>query len=188
MRPYATGVIAAATGLAYVWLSSRSDAVFMGTVESWGARPGASTPISFVASPLLHASAGHLLFNLLLFLVFAPAVEQRVKGWGLALIYVLSGAAGVGAHLLGPQTATLIGASGAVSGVLGAHLRLRPWGRLSMALVGVWAALNLAGLLILDRAGARGISYLCHLAGLAAGALIAAALPSSRPAKARRAA
>lgn len=187
MRPYVTVVIAALTGGMFLWLRSRPDADFLRVVEAWGARPGAATPISFVASPALHASATHLLLNLLLFLVFAPSLEKRVKGWGLALVYVLSGAAGVAAHLaLAPGSATLIGASGAVSGVLGAHLAKRPWGKVSIAAGGLWAAANLAGAL-LDRGGSTGISYLSHLGGLAAGALISAALPASRPAKARKA-
>jgi membrane associated rhomboid family serine protease len=186
VKPWATVVIAAATAVAYLWLASRPDAAFNATVESWGARRGASTPIAFVASPIVHATATHLLLNLLLFLSFAPAVEKRVAGWGLALIYVLSGAAGVAAHLaLGPGGATLIGASGAVSGVLGAHLVKRPWGKISLAAGGIWAAANLAGWL-LDRGGAYGISYLSHLGGLAAGALISAALPASRPARPRK--
>ena len=186
MKPYATVLIAAATAGAYLWLASRPDAVFNATVESWGARRGASTPISFVASPIVHASTTHLLVNLLLFLTFAPPVEKRVKGWGLALVYVLSGAAGVAAHLaLAPGGATLIGASGAIGGVLGAHLVKRPWGKISIAAGALWAAANLAGWL-LDRKGAYGISYLSHLGGLAAGALIAAVLPASRPAKPRK--
>ena len=184
MRPYATVVIAALTAAVHLWLASRPEAVFNATVESWGARRGASTPISFVASPIVHASLKHLLLNLLLFLAFAPAVEKRVKSWGLALVYVLSGAAGVAAHLaLAPGSATLIGASGAVSGVLGAHLVKRPWGKISIAAGALWAAANLAGAL-LDRGGS--ISYFSHLGGMAAGALIAAVLPASRPAKPRK--
>lgn len=182
MRPWATVVIAAATAAVYLWLASRPDAEFSRVLEA-----GASTPIAFVASPLLHASTTHLLLNLLLLLAFGPSLEKGIRGWGLALVYVLSGAAGVAAHMAGsPGGALLVGASGAVSGLLGAHAARRPWGKLSIAAAGVWAAANLAGLL-LDRGGAYGISWLSHLGGLAAGALISAALPSQRPAKARKA-
>lgn len=180
-RPWATVAIAAATAAVYFWLASRPDAEFSRALEA-----GASAPIAFVASPLLHASTTHLLLNLLLLLAFGPALEKRIRSWGLALVYALAGAAGVAAHLAGAPGGLLVGASGAVSGLLGAHAARRPWGKLSIAAAGVWAAANLAGLL-LDRGGVYGISWLSHLGGLAAGALISAALPSSRPAKARKA-
>jgi membrane associated rhomboid family serine protease len=187
--PYATAALAALTAGVYAWLGSRPDADFLRVVEAVGARPGASTPIAYVASPVVHASTGHLLLNLLLLLGFGPAVEKRVRWWGLLLVYVLAGAAGVAAHLAwvppGLRMSPLVGASGAVSGVIGAHLVLQPWGKLSAGLAGLWAAANLAGLLLLDRGGTRGISYLCHLGGTAAGALIAA-LPLSSPRAARR--
>jgi membrane associated rhomboid family serine protease len=184
-KPYATVVIAAATAGVHLWLASRPDAVFDAAVDAWGAR--ASKPVTFVTSLFLHESKGHLLLNLLLFLVFAPAVEKRLRGWGLALVYGLSGVAGVAAHLAWAPSGMLIGASGAISGVLGAHAWLRPWGKGSIAAAALWALANLAGLLVLVRGGSGGISYLSHLGGMAAGALIAAALPASRRAKARKA-
>jgi membrane associated rhomboid family serine protease len=184
--PYATALIAALTAAVYLWLASRPDADFQKTAETLGARPGASRPVSFVASPLIHASAGHVLVNMLLLLVFGWPIETRLRARGLLLTYVLAGIAGVAAHLAyvppGLRMAPLVGASGAVSGVIGAHLVLRPWGRLSVALAGLWAAANLAGLLLLDRGGDRGLSYLCHLGGTAAGA-ISALRPSTRRAR-----
>ena len=189
--PWATLLIAAATTAFYVWLASRPDEAYLRTVDAWGLKPGGSQPISFVASTVVHEGWKHLGLNMLLLLVFAPAVEKRVRSWGLALIYVLAGVAGAAAHLAwlppGLKMMTLVGASGAVSGAIGAHLALRPWGKTSLLLAGAWAALNLAGLLVLDRAGARGISYLSHLGGLAAGALIAAALLAIRPSAERKA-
>lgn len=191
MKPWATLGIAAATALAFLWLSSRPDEAYLRAVDALGVKPGASTPISFVGAPVVHLSWSHLGLNMVLLLVFGPAVEKRAKGWGLLLIYVLSGIAGAAAHLAwvpsGQKMMTLVGASGAVSGVMGAHLALRPWGKVSISLASLWAFANLAGLLVLDRAGARGVSFLCHLGGQAAGALIGAALLSIRPAKPRKA-
>ena len=189
--PLATIAIAAATAGVYAWLASRPDEAYLRTVDAWGLKPGSSQPISFVASAVVHQNWAHLGLNMALLLAFGPPVEKRVRSWGLALLYVLAGIAGAAAHLAwvppGLRMMTLVGASGAVSGVIGAHAALRPWGKTSLVLALSWAALNLAGFLLLDRAGGRGISYLSHLGGLAAGAAIAAALLAIRPAKERKA-
>ncbi len=188
--PFASIAIAAATAAFFLWLDAMPDEAFLRRVEAWGLKPG-SQPVSLVASAVVHKSWAHLGLNMVLLLAFGPAVEKRVRSWGLALLYVLAGVAGAASHLAwmppGLRMMTLVGASGAVSGVIGAHAVLRPWGRTSVAFALGWAALNLAGLLLLDRGGAREISYLSHLGGLAAGAAIAAALLAIRPAKARKA-
>jgi membrane associated rhomboid family serine protease len=176
--PFVTLGLAALTGGVYALFASRPDAEFSRAVEVAG-----SGAISYVASPALHVSRAHLLLNLALLLGFGPPVERRLKGWGLALVYVLSGAAGVGAHQLA-SAAPLIGASGAVSGVLGANAAARPWGRASIAVAALWGLANAAGWLLWPSAG---LSYASHLGGLLAGALIAAALPSSRPPARRKA-
>ena len=167
--PFVTLGIAALTGAVYAWLASRPDAEFLRAVEIRA------------ASPLLHASLSHLLVNLALLLAFGPSIEKRAKGWGLALVYVLSAAAGVGAHQLASGL-PLVGASGAVSGVIGAHAGVRPWGKASVVAAALWGVANAAGWLVWPGAG---LSYASHLGGLVAGGVVAA-LIASRGRKSRR--
>jgi membrane associated rhomboid family serine protease len=178
--PWATAAIAAVTIGAYLWSASRSDAALIGLVEAGGLRADDARPGRYLTSLLLHASALHLGMNVVLLGLFGPGVEGRVGALGLAFTYVLSGVLGGLAHVLLVPTAlraaALVGASGAVSGVLGAHAALLPRKRVQLALVVLWALVNLGGAVIFDRAGARGLSYAAHLGGLVAGALAGAVL------------
>jgi membrane associated rhomboid family serine protease len=176
-RPWATGAIAALTVLAYAWTATRADADYDRILGAMALRADVPRAAPFLTSILLHASFLHLAFNLVLLGVFGPAVEARIHAVGLCFAYAIAGAAGGLAHVvLAPaalRTAALIGASGAVSGVVGAHAALFPEKKGMLGLAVVWGLANLAGLLVLDRAGSRGLSYAAHLGGLLAGGAFA---------------
>jgi membrane associated rhomboid family serine protease len=76
----------------------------------------------------LHGGLFHLLGNVWFLWVFGANVEGRVGGWRYLLIYALAGLAAAGAQVAtGPLSPVpMIGASGAISGVLGAYLVLFP--------------------------------------------------------------
>jgi membrane associated rhomboid family serine protease len=76
----------------------------------------------------------------------------------------------------GMRPMALVGASGAVSGLMGAHAVLRPERKIHLGLAVLWAALNLAGMFAIDRAGEHRVSYAAHLGGLAAGLVLGFAL------------
>ncbi len=92
----------------------------------WGLTPAKSTWYTYVTHVFMHGSWSHLLGNLFLFLIAAPALEDR---WGRALFagfFVATGVAAGGFHALmelGSEI-PLVGASGAISAVLGAFLVL----------------------------------------------------------------
>jgi membrane associated rhomboid family serine protease len=180
--PWATAAIAVVTLGAYLWAAAKDDAGLIALIEAGGLRADDPRPGRFLTSLAIHASALHLGVNLVLLGLFGPGVESRARAWGLAFVYVLSGVLGGLAHVLFVptvlRTAALVGASGAVSGVLGAHAALLPKRRIHLVLVVLWAGLNLAAAAFLDRAGARGLSYAAHLGGLASGALLGALLGS----------
>lgn len=94
---------------------------------TWGLTPAESTWYTYVTHVFMHGSWGHLLGNLFLFLIAAPALEDR---WGRALFagfFVTTGVAAGGFHALmelGSEV-PLVGASGAISAVLGAFLVLQ---------------------------------------------------------------
>ena len=77
----------------------------------------------------LHAGALHLIMNCLALLAFGPPVARRYGGgWFLAL-FLLSGVAGALTHLAFHWGASegVVGASGGISGLMGAALRLIRW-------------------------------------------------------------
>lgn len=85
-------------------------------------------PATFLTYAFLHGDIWHLGTNMLFLWVFGDNVEDALGHWRFLLFYLLCAAAGALAHgLLNIQSeAPLIGASGAVSGVVAAYLLLHP--------------------------------------------------------------
>lgn len=90
--------------------------------------------MSLVSALFLHASWLHLLGNLAYLLVFGIPVENRLGSLGLLVVFLLGGA--MANAIVSERVAWLdtpiIGASGAVSAVVGAYLGLFPSGRIGM--------------------------------------------------------
>lgn len=139
------------------------------------------TPVSNV---LLHASFAHLIGNLLFLWVFGDNVEDAMGHVRFLLFFFLCGIGGSLAHaVMYPQSEQpLIGASGAISGVIAAYLMLHPqvriWGlafkwfplRLpALYALGAWIFVQLASA-VFDTQGIVG--WWAHLGGLVTGAVL----------------
>ncbi|MGD9694991.1 MAG: rhomboid family intramembrane serine protease [Thermoleophilia bacterium] len=138
-------------------------------------------------SQFLHADWMHLIFNMLFLWVFGNNIEDRLGRLRYLPFYLACGAiAGLAQAVADPDSAVpLIGASGAISGVLGAYLVLYPR-------VGVWTVvlpffflpfkipawiwlliyLALQVLYLGDSAGGGDVAYLAHIGGFVAGAAL----------------
>ncbi len=81
-----------------------------------------------ITSLFVHAGILHVLFNVLFFHCFSLPIESLMGSVRYAIFYLLCGLAGVIVHSLGePDSFTpLVGASGAVTGMLAAHTLLLP--------------------------------------------------------------
>lgn len=126
----------------------------------------------------MHSGFTHLLFNMLGLWMFGSDVEIR---WGtprFLRFYLMCGVGAGLAWLLGSWNSEvpLVGASGAVYGVLAAYAML--WPRRRLLLWGIapiearWVAVGYAAISFFSMAGERhaGVAHFAHLAGLAAGA------------------
>src|ERR1700694_2956217 len=115
------------------------DGALDGFIRRWGLVPadvleslhgndGPAALVTLLTSTFLHAGWLHLLSNLLYLAVFGPPVERRVGAARFALLYVASGLAGSVAYLVAQPTSEVpaVGASGAIAGVIAAHLVLFP--------------------------------------------------------------
>ncbi len=103
----------------------------VGAVE----RVGDSFPlVTLFTSMFMHGGLGHLLGNLVFLWVFGPAVEEATGPWRYALYYLAWGIAAAGAHIwVDPTSAVpVLGASGAIGGVLGSYLLLFPSSKLEV--------------------------------------------------------
>jgi membrane associated rhomboid family serine protease len=97
--------------------------------QRWGFIPDAPRASALVTHAFLHGGWMHLIGNIFMLLLAGPAIEDR---WGRALFgvtYLLSGVAGALVHmgLAHGSSLPLVGASGAIAGMLGAFL-VRLWG------------------------------------------------------------
>jgi membrane associated rhomboid family serine protease len=92
------------------------------------------TPIT---SMFLHGSWGHIITNMLFLWVFGNNVEDSMGHGRFAVFYIVCGLAAAAAHVaLDPASPVpTVGASGAISGVMGAYLLLYPRARVSMLFI-----------------------------------------------------
>ena len=97
-------------------------------------------PINFLTpfiSMFLHGGWGHLLGNALFFWVFGNNIEDSMGHFRFVVFYLLCGLAASLAHILVQPGSPLptVGASGAISGILGAYLVLYPNVRVRMLFI-----------------------------------------------------
>ena len=137
----------------------------------------------------LHADWIHLLGNLVFLLIFGLPAERVMGPWRFLLLFLLGGAmANLAAVLtIDNPDRVVIGASGAVSAVIGAYLALFPGARLGVVLplglflefvrapafllIGIWAALQVLFAYIGPAFGA--VAWAAHVAGFLFGVLFA---------------
>ncbi|MCU0859533.1 MAG: rhomboid family intramembrane serine protease [Thermoplasmata archaeon] len=137
-----------------------------------------------ITSMFAHADFGHILLNMLGLAFIGMPFEERVGTRPFIVLYFLSGLAGTLVFAVArwddPYVA-VVGASGAISGVLGAYARTFPNERMSMILMfiplppmRIWVIVGLFVLIQMVLAfGSTNIAWEAHLGGLAAGILFA---------------
>jgi len=150
--------------------------------------PDKNVLASVVSAMFLHAGWGHLLGNMLYLWIFGNNIEDRLGRMRYLLFYLTAGIVATLAFVVpnGTSTTTLVGASGAIAGVLGAYLVMFPTARVTVILpplfflpfrlpallvLGSWFVLQLFAGDTVDMAGG-GVAYLAHVAGFVAGAVI----------------
>lgn len=176
------------------------EPVLAAVASAWGVVPGELTgtlapaayqpvpePLTLITYQFLHGGWGHLLPNMLFLWVFADNIEDAYGHVAFALLYLTCGVvAGLAYVLTTPSSAApLVGASGAVSGILGAYLVLFPKARvwillflrLPLRVGALWVLGGWFGLQVfswwMDQGGAEtGVAWGAHVGGFLAGAAI----------------
>ena len=135
----------------------------------------------------VHFDAAHLLTNMVTLLLVGPPLANLLGPGRFLLIFFLTGIAGnLASHLLAPTAGLKAGASGAVSGVLGAlgGTGLDPgWGGRFARWQVIGAVFAIYALLV---GAGDGSDHVAHLGGLAAGILLGAVLTPSSGVSTRR--
>jgi rhomboid family protein len=91
---------------------------------------------TIITAMFLHAGFLHIAGNMLYLFIFGPAVEQRMGARRYSIFYFLCGiAAALATVAMGPHSRIpVIGASGAIAGILGGYFVLYPRGRITTIL------------------------------------------------------
>lgn len=209
---WATPLLFAILWLAYLWASTRPEAVRHGLMAEWGALSGGLTPADLLAwwsdgerwlrllsALFVHADWAHLLGNLVFLLIFGLPAERVMGPWRFLLLFLLGGAFAnlVAVLAIASPDRLVIGASGAVSALIGAYLALFPRARLGVVLplglflefvrapasllIGIWALLQVVFAYIGPAFGA--VAWSAHAGGFVFGGVFALV---SRRAIARR--
>lgn len=170
-----------------------------------GKKPGLEpTPISvyitLLTSMFMHGGWAHILGNMWFLWIFGDNIEEDMGRWRYVGFYLLCGLLASLAHVLlsawGKSAETpSLGASGAISGVMGAYLVLHPHRRVTVLLlriithvpgyvaVGIWFVFQvIEGLGMLGGTGG-GVAYGAHIGGFIVGAALAVPFTFGRPAR-----
>ena len=185
-------------------LAGSPDAIYI----HWGFVPGrfltefgAGELLTVVSSMFLHGGLLHVAGNLIFLWVFGRLAEQALGSRRFGALYIGAGVAAAAAQLLVDPASLvpMIGASGAISGVLGAAIVLRPRERvviftpltlfipftMSILTFGVvWVGLQVLGMFSGDLFGMP-IAYAAHIGGFVAGYWLARVWALQRPARQR---
>jgi membrane associated rhomboid family serine protease len=204
LKPYVTYSLIAACGAVFLWQCSLDDAANRRVVDALGAIPAvlltdARLPadLSWVpryATPFsamfLHGSWMHLGGNMLFLWIYGDNLEDAMGHARFLAFYLLCGLAAVFAQAFADAHSAypIIGASGAISGILGAYLLLFPRARVltlvllpfflttlrlpAMWLLLLWFAVQLVSDVALSGHDA-GIAFRAHIGGFLAGMLLA---------------
>ena len=144
------------------------------------------------ASLFLHAGVLHLAFNMLFLSVFGAGVEEKLGKPRFLLFYFACGIVAATAHIVTHpfSDAALVGASGAIAGILGAYFVLLPKSWIltyfppiflfplpAPLFLGLWILLQFAAQFsttwnrVLNSSSGNDVAWMAHIGGFACGAL-----------------
>jgi len=212
--PFVTFLIIAANGLVFLFELALSPENLDRFVHLFGLVPARYTHPSwavymglpldtywpFITNTFLHGGWLHIIANMWSLYLFGDNVEDRLGHFRFFLFYLLAGVAANAVHFVVNHDSTLpvIGASGAIAGVMAAYLRLFPLARIvtlvpvffipyffeipAYIFMGFWFLSQVfSGTASLAMAeGAGGIAWWAHIGGFIAGFLLIKPLCSRR--------
>lgn len=193
-RPYVTWALILINVLVFasywpVLYEPAKEAMFF---RQWGAIPvaisdGAQTHTLFT-SMFLHGNFLHLAGNMLFLWIFGDNMEDEMGHVGFLIFYILAGLGAGFAHVLStPQSyVPMVGASGAIAGVMGGYLLFFPRAKIDIFLfllvwykifpvpawlmLGIWFAIQLGSALTVN-SDFGGVAHWAHAGGFLIGIL-----------------
>ncbi len=190
----------------FVLDTGQAQAVFLASFAAVPANIGAAVLgqeslagglLPLITSMFLHGGFMHLLGNMWFLWIFGDNIEDELGHVKFLLFYVTCGVLATLAHFAAEPSSTvpLVGASGAIAGVMGAYLVRFPRSRVTvlLPLVIIWTTVQLPAFVMLlywftiqllngtaDASGG-GVAWWAHVGGFAIGAVLALYLNRGRP-------
>lgn len=213
--PVVTLALLAANVLAFAWqifVVGLEQSVLRGgaipyeilTFQDVDLRDIVHPPFTILTSMFLHGGLGHIAGNMLMLWIFGNNVEDALGRGRFVLFYVASGVAAalaqtVAAAASGDALVPMVGASGAIAGVLAGYLVLFPHARVLTLLfffifirlahipagfyIGFWFVLQIVSVVF---GGNPGVAFFAHIGGFVAGYLLVRVLGRRARWRARR--
>ncbi|MGZ3319620.1 MAG: rhomboid family intramembrane serine protease [Xanthobacteraceae bacterium] len=159
---------------------SLTPAAFVGDIEPLGWVPALATVFTY---QFFHADIAHLLGNMVFLWVFGDDVERALGRWRYLAFYLLCGVVGGLVFIANDlhSRIELIGASGAIAGLVVAYVMLRPCAKITVLLgiiplrISAYWVVGLFALTQLWNLGASSkseVAYWCHFGGMLAGGIL----------------
>lgn len=161
----------------------------------FAANPIANIPTIFTAM-FMHAGWAHILGNMLYLWIFGDNVEDYLGKVKYLIFYLACGIAATFAQYFMSAGSSLpnLGASGAIAGVLGAYIYLRPQGSVNvivgrsmtqmpaLVVIGFWFVLQFLSTIgsLYSTNSEGGVAYMAHVGGFVCGLLLAMVMGPSR--------
>ena len=194
----------------FLELGQHSEGALQSFIQSWGVVPreysagrdlAPHIPAPFwttlFTSMFLHGGWAHLGGNMLYLWIFGDNLERRLGRVRFIVFYLACGVAAAFAHILfnAQSNVPTVGASGAISGVLGGYLVLFPHNKVrvlvrggvaampAIFVLGFWILIQLVsgfGAIAQTETGG-GVAYMAHVGGFVAGVVLVKLLAASRP-------
>lgn len=150
---------------------------------------GLRQPWTYITYMFLHGSLGHIFFNMLSLFFFGPRLEERLGSRSFLWLYFVSGITGGLLSLFFTPHVAIIGASGAVFGVMLGYATF--WPRHQILIWGIlpvearWMVIGLTAISLWSGlgGGAGGIAHFAHLGGFLGAWICLRVLEARSPAK-----
>jgi rhomboid family protein len=197
--------------LAFLFELNQPSGALQSFIQAWGVVPreyrlardiAPTIPLPFwstlITSMFLHGGWMHLGGNMLYLWIFGDNLEKVMGHARFLFFYLACGIAAGLAHILfsGGSSVPTVGASGAISGVLGGYLVLFPRNQVrvltrggivalpAIAVLGFWIVIQLINGLgsLAVRTETGGVAYMAHVGGFVAGVVLVRLLAARRPA------
>jgi membrane associated rhomboid family serine protease len=207
--PAATVGIIATNILVFLWeIGSGDPHTFERIIQGYGAVPWQIVhlsghhgpfpiPFTIISSMFLHGGVAHIAGNMLFLWVFGHSVESAMGAFRYFAFYILSGvvAALTQVAMMPASHVPMVGASGAIAGVLGAYFMLFPRARVltlvpifvfvrliylpAVLFLGLWFLMQLFAV-PQALGGGPGVAFLAHIGGFVVGLLLGRAFAPAR--------